>query len=213
MNKKSILVPTQVPDIQHTLPEVFIFESLKKEDERAKRFEGQVLADMLRLAGKNPKYYYFQSEEELPHLMGLYRQSKYRYLHISSHASNTHVGFTNGAVTYEKFATYFDGHLQLRRLFFSACQAGNEAFVEAIAKKNKGMHSVVAPAEDIQFDHAAALWSSFYISMFTENHRAMNRANIEKRIKALIKLFPVNFFFAAYEAEKDSWAYKTLKKS
>lgn len=213
MNKKAILAPAVVPDIQHTVPEVFIFESLEKDDEKAKRFEGQVLADMLRLAGKNPKYYYFQSQEELPHLVGLFRQSKYRYLHISSHASSTHVGFTNGSVTYKQFADHFVGHLQLRRLFFSACQVGNKAFVETMAAKNKGMHSIVAPAEDIQFDHAAALWSSFYISMFAENQKAMKRSNIEQRLKALITLFPVDFFFAAYAAEKDSWKYETLRKA
>ncbi|HNA03158.1 MAG TPA: hypothetical protein PLV48_04725 [Rhodocyclaceae bacterium] len=213
MNKKAILDATTVPDIQHSVPEVFIFESLGKADEIAKRYEGLILADMLRLAGKNPKYYYFQSEDELPHLMGLFRQSKYRYLHISSHASATHIGTTNGNISYAKFAEIFAGHLQLRRLFFSACQVGNANFVNAMAAKNKGMHSIVAPAENIQFDHAAALWSTFYISLFSENEKAMKRAAIEKRIKALTTLFPVNFFFAAYDAKNDKWKHQLLKKA
>jgi hypothetical protein len=213
MNKKAILAPTKVPDIQHTVPEVFIFESLSKKDEKAKRYEGQILADMLRLAGKNPKYYYFQTEDELPHLLGLFRQSKYRYLHISAHASDADIGTTEGSISYAKFADLFKGHLQLRRLFFSACQVGNKNFVDAIASQNKGMHSVVAPAEDIQFDHAAAIWSSFYISMFTENEKAMKRSGIEKRIKALTSLFPVDFFFAAYSANNNTWRYQTILKS
>lgn len=213
MPKKAILEPAVVPDIQHTVPEVFIFESLGKEDEKAKRYDGLVLADMLRLAGKNPKYYYFQSEEELPHLLGLFRQSKYRYLHISAHASATHVGTTEGSLTYAKFAKLFAGHLPLRRLFFSACQVGNQKFVDAVAAENKGMHSIVAPAEDIRFDHAAALWSTFYISMFTENEKAMKRADIEKRLKALTGLFPVDFFFATYASEKDVWKCETIKKA
>lgn len=211
MNTKAILPATKIPDIQHTIPEVFIFESLDKEDEKAKRFEGHILADMLRLAGKNPKYYYFQSKEELPHLLGLFRQSKYRYLHISAHASDKHIGTTEDTITYSSFANLFKGHLPLRRLFFSACQVGNESFVNTIAKNNKGMHSVVAPAQDIQFDHAAAIWSSFYISMFTENENAMKRVDIEKRIKALTSLFPVDFFFAAYNSKNDSWDYQTIK--
>lgn len=213
MTKKATLPASVIPDIQHTIPEVFIFESLSRADEEAKRFEGQILADMLRLAGKNPKYYYFQSEEELPHLLGLFRQSKYRYLHISAHASNTVIGTTNGSISYKKFANIFNGHLQLRRLFFSACQVGNQNFVDVISEKNKGMHSVVAPAEDIQFDHAAAIWSTFYISMFSENGKSMKRSGIEKRIKALTSLFPVDFFFAAYSADKDNWKCQTIKKS
>ena len=211
--KKAILEPTIVPDIQHTVPEVFIFESLTKEDELAKRYDGLVLADMLRLAGKNPKYYYFQSKEELPHLLGLFRQSKYRYLHISAHASATHIGTTEGSLTYAEFVSLFAGHLPLRRLFFSACQVGNKKFVDAVAAGNKGMHSFVAPAEDIRFDHAAALWSTFYISMFTENENAMKRADIKKRLKALTGLFPVDFFFATYASEAGVWKYETIEKA
>jgi hypothetical protein len=211
--KKAMSAPTKIPDIQHTVPEVFIFESLSKKDEDKKRYEGQILSDMLRLAGKNPKYYYFQSEEELPHLLGLFRQSKYRYLHISAHASDTAIDTTDGSISYSKFANLFEGHLQLRRLFFSACQVGNQEFVKAVAAKNKGMHSITAPAEDIKFDHAAAIWSTFYISMFNENKNSMKGSDIEKRINALTSLFPVDFFFAAYSPKRDKWNYKTIVKS
>jgi hypothetical protein len=213
MNKKAILDPATVPDIQHTVPEVFIFESLAKADEESKRYEGKLIADMLHLAGKNPKYYYFQSEEELPHMLALFRQSKYRYIHISAHASETHVATTNGSLTYSQFADFFSGHLRLRRLFFSACQVGNQKFVDAVAAKNKGMHSIVAPAENIRFDHAAALWSAFYISMFTENNESMKGCEIEKRLKALTRLFPVDFFFAAYVPSRDNWKCQLLKKA
>jgi len=208
--KKAHFPGHTVPDIQHTKPEVFILESLSKGDERAKRFEGQVLADMLRLSGKNPKYYYFQSEHEIPHLVGLFRQSQYRYLHISTHASDTDIGTTDGSISYARFADLFSGHLKLRRLFFSACQVGNAGFVNTVASKNRGMHSIVAPVNDIQFNHAAALWSSFYVSMFTENERAMKRSNIENRLRALRCLFPVDFFFAAYDAKNDKWKHGTI---
>ncbi len=156
---------------------------------RSGRFEGQILSDMLRLSGKNPKYYYLQSPDELPHLVGLFRQSQYRYLHISCHATAKDIAIGKDTVTYEQFAEMFKGHLQLRRLFFSACQVGNRGFVDAVAAQNKGMHSVVAPAEDIQFDHAAALWASFYTSIFSTNENAMKRSDIEKRLRALRVLF------------------------
>lgn len=203
----------ELPEVQNTVPEVFIFESLKLADEQARRFEGQVLADMLKLSGMNPKYYYSQSVDELPHLLRLFRQSKYRYLHISAHATDTHVQYGHELLTYQEFADIFAGHLPLRRLFFSACQVGNRAFVDAIKAKNKGMHSVVAPAESIRVDHAAALWSSFYISMFTANQGAMKRADIRRRLQALTTLFPVDFFFASYNANLDNWTFETVKKT
>ncbi|MBF0482455.1 MAG: hypothetical protein HQK81_09745 [Desulfovibrionaceae bacterium] len=213
MQTKTMLPPARVPDIQHTKPEVFIIESLDKKDEKAKRFEGEVLATMLRLAGKNPKYYYFQSKDELPHLVGLYRQSQYRYLHISSHASDTHISLTNCDLTYSEFADYFNGHLKLRRLFFSACQVGNRNFVSTISSVNKGMHSIIAPIENIQFDHAAALWSALYVSMFTKNISGMKNTDLIDRIKALRILFPVNLYCATYNSVAGNWIYrKFLKK-
>jgi hypothetical protein len=211
--KQATLSSRTVPDIQYTVPDVFIFESLSEADEKAKRFEGQTIADMLRLAGKNPKYFYFQSESELPHLLGLFRESKYRFLHVSAHASDKFIGTTNGNLTYDRFSEIFEGHLQLRRLFFSACQIGNQSFVESVSKRNKGMHSIVAPSENIQFDHAAALWSSFYISIFTQNSNAMKHIDIETRLNGLCRLFPVDFFFAGYDSVNKNWKYKTIKKA
>jgi len=81
-------------------PDVFILETLNKADEREKRFEGRALAELLIMSGKNPKYHYFQDVEELPHLAGLFRQSKYRFLHFSSHGSFDKIFTTNGALTY-----------------------------------------------------------------------------------------------------------------
>lgn len=194
-----------------TIPEVFILESLDRSDERKGRFEGQALSDMLRLAGKTPKYFYFQSKDEIPHVLNLFEQSRYRYLHFSSHASSTHVHTTEDAISYEDFSALFRNKLKLKRLFFSACQIGNKSFFDAITTKNKGMHSIVAPATDIKFDQAAALWSAFYISMFNENNNAMVRSQIEKRIRALTSLFSVNFFFAAYNAKHDEWECDEIK--
>ncbi len=208
--QKAIMQPLSVPDIQHTKPEVFILESLSEEDEKARRFEGQVLYDMLRLANKNPKYHYFQTENELRHLVGLFRESQYRFLHISSHASITHIGTTFGNVTYSRFSDIFRGHLRLRRLFFSACEIGNENFLNALSSKNKGMHSIVAPTENIRFDHSAAIWSALYVSLFTGNESSMKHNDIESRLKAMKGLFPVSFFFGTYDSTKDQWNNKII---
>lgn len=210
MKTKEILRPLRVPDIQNTKPEVFIIESLSVEDEAERRFEGRILSEMLFLAGKNPKYYYFQSKDELSHLVGLFRQSQYRYLHISTHASLTHVNITDGDISYSEFAKHFEGHLNLRRLFFSACEIGNELFVKVMAAKNKGMHSITAPVQKIQFDHAAALWSALYVSIFTENKTSMKHADIRNRLVALRSLFPIDFHFASFDSSRTKWNHETI---
>src|SRR4051812_29448548 len=70
-----------------TVPEVFIIESLELEDEEEGR-EGAVLAAVLKMCGKNPLYYYIRTEAELEMLAGKFKESGYRYLHISCHGGD-----------------------------------------------------------------------------------------------------------------------------
>ena len=196
-----------------TIADVFIIESLAKTDEGRHRYEGQRLAELLRLSGKNPKYFYFQSKDELPHLLKLFKLSDYRYLHVSCHASFDTVETTNEILSYDEFARLFKGYLKLRRVFFSACELGNDLFTTCLAGTNKGMHSVVAPAEVIDFDHAAAIWAAFYVSVFARNANAMNGADIRRRIETLCALFPVDFHVSTYQPKADTWRHTKITKS
>ena len=85
---RPVFVPRRGPVF---LPEVFILESLSLKHEREHRLEGRALADMLRLSGKNPKYHYFQDENELALLVKLFQVSKYRYLHFSCHGDTNKI--------------------------------------------------------------------------------------------------------------------------
>ena len=195
------------------IADVFIIESLKKTDETRHRYEGQRLAELLRLSGKNPKYFYYQSKLELPHLLKLFKLSDYRYLHVSCHASSDTVATTNEDLTYAEFARIFKGYLKLRRVFFSACELCNELFTNCLAGTNKGMHSVVAPAEEIDFDHAAAIWAAFYVSVFARNANAMSGSDIRQRIETLCTLFPVDFHVSTYQPKPNTWRHTKISKS
>ena len=195
-----------------TKPEVFIIESLSRDDEAAHRYEGQRLADILRLSGKNPKYVYFQSKEEIPHLLALFRQSDYRFLHISCHASTSALHTTNDEISYAQLGPLFKGYLKLRRVFFSACEVGNELFSECLASTNKGMHSIAAPTDKIYFDHAAAIWGAFYVSAFTNSSDSMTHVDISQRLGLLCSLFPVDFHFSTYNPGLDSWRHSRITK-
>ncbi len=195
-----------------TVADVFIIESLATADETANRYEGQRLADFLRLAGKHPHYYYFRTKAELPNLLALFRQSDYRFLHVSCHASMDAIGTTTEQMSYAEFATMCAGYLPLRRVFFSACELGNELFSTVLASKNKGMHSIAAPAETIYFDHAAAIWTAFYVSVFAHNSGKMTGADIRQRIETLCTLFPVDFHVSTYHPALDKWHHNLIKK-
>jgi len=196
-----------------SIADVFIIESLSKSDEERHRYEGQRLAELLRLSGKNPKYFYYQSKNELPHLLKLFQLSDYRYLHVSCHATSKSVLTTNEEIPYVEFAKIFRGHLKLRRVFFSACELGSELFSTCIAGTNKGMHSVVAPAEEIYFDHAAAIWAAFYVSVFARNPDAMTGWDIRRRIETLCTLFPVDFHVSTYRPKLNSWKHTLINKA
>src|ERR1700722_13922119 len=111
-----------------TVPEVFIMESLELGDERKARLEGAVLASVLRMCGKRPLYYYIRTRAELELMAQLFYASNYRYLHISCHGGKRSLSTTLDGIDYEEFATIFAGRLRNRRLFVSACSAGNSKF-------------------------------------------------------------------------------------
>ncbi|MFZ5843925.1 MAG: hypothetical protein ACOY3E_13630 [Pseudomonadota bacterium] len=198
------------PPIQKTEPEVFILESLDFDDENESRFEGRILADVLRMCGKNPKYYYFRTEAELEILTLMFRESGYRYLHLSCHGSSDKIHTTLNDITYIRFSQIFEKNLRNRRLFVSACEVGNELFSAVVAGRNKGMYSIAGPSEDIRFDHAVAFWSAFYVKAFSVDSGAMKGGDIESALQDLCKLFAINFFFSKYNAKKDKWINKDI---
>lgn len=172
-----------------TVPEVFIIESLDLADERKARREGEVLAAVLRMCGKRPLYYYIRTRAELELMAQLFYVSNYRYLHISCHGGKSSLSTTLDVIDYDEFATIFAGRLKNRRLFVSACSAGNAKFAKQVRGQNPGIISVAAPAKDIQFDHAVAFWSSFYVKTFSTNARAMSSDRIAGVLRPLANLF------------------------
>ena len=123
------------PPTQITKPETFILESLSQDDEANERLDGKVLFEVLRLQGKSPIYYYFRTQTELIKFSDIFRDSGYRYLHISCHGDDKHLEFTFGKTDYENFAKIFDKKLNNRRLFISGCNIGNDAFADAVFSK------------------------------------------------------------------------------
>jgi hypothetical protein len=197
--------------VAKTLPQVFIVESLDFDDERAARLEGKVLADILKMCGKEPIYFYFRTEAELVVLAEKFYQSGYRYLHVSCHGSDTSIEATLDSISYARFAEIFDGKLVNRRLFASACEVGNELFSQVVGGRNKGMHSIAAPADAIRFDIAVAFWSGFYVKAFSINETAMKAADITGIFQPLCTLFRTKLHWSRYIAKSKRWDHVLIK--
>ena len=172
-----------------TVPEVFILESLSLIDEAKERREGAVLAAVLKMCGKNPLYYYFRTKAELEMLVEEYEASGYRYLHLSCHGGETSLETTINSIPYRTVARILESKLADRRLFVSACSAGNELFSDLVKDRNDDVISIAAPTTDIPFDHAVAFWSAFYVKSFSINRKSMSSHKIAEVFGPLVTLF------------------------
>jgi len=85
------------------LPEVFIIESLRQEDHREERLEGNLIAQILRLGGRNPIYNLVESRDQFIEAIEQFGKSQYRYLHLSCHGSVDSFEFYFGQMTFEQF--------------------------------------------------------------------------------------------------------------
>ncbi len=177
------------PPANVTKPETFILESLAHEDELATRLDGKVLYDVLKLQGKNPLYYYFRTQRELVEFSKIFRDSGYRYLHLSCHGNAETVSYTFGESVYTEFARLFERKLHNRRLFVSGCNLGNMNFAKAIFATNGGMYSVTAPTKKVFFDQSISFWSAFYYMMHAWDSSAMKKKRLNQVFNQLSTIF------------------------
>lgn len=180
---------------QLTKPGVFIIESLDFTDEQHKRFEGQLIANILKLNLIPSKYYYIRTKSELSKVLNLFDTSNYRYLHISCHGSKTHLYLTLDDLTYQDIGDILKSHLAKRRLFLSACQATNSNLIKHIIPPS-ACYSVIGPVNNIQFRDAAISWAAFYHLMFKNNPKIMKREWLIRNLQKVVNTFeePLNYF-------------------
>lgn len=200
--------PTPRTSKTDTVAQVFIIESLELVDENKERREGAVLASVLKMCGKNPLYYYIRTKAELAHLADEFEASGYRYLHISCHGGDDSLETTLDSVPYAEFAKIFEGKLKERRLFVSACSAGNELFAEVVGGTNNDLISIAAPATNIRFDHAVAFWTSFYVKTFSLNAKSMKSTRITEVARPLAALFAAPLHLS--KRNKGVWVHEVI---
>jgi len=183
-----------------TVPEVFIIESLSFDDEANFRHEGKILADVLRMCGKKPAYYYFRTAAELNALAELFKKSKSRYLHVSCHGDALSIETTLDKIPLIDFASIFADKLNKRRLFVSACSVGSALSADIVRGRNSELLSLAAPENRIPFTHAVALWTAFYVKMKYDH--------VDITLRHSCKLFGTRFSWSC--KTKGEWSTKSL---
>jgi len=175
-------------------PQVFIIESLKLEDEVHDRFEGKVLSEMLKFTGSETKYFYIRTKKEFQEVMGIFSKSKFRYLHISCHGHGEGIALTLDYISFADLKGLLSPYLENKRVFFSSCEVMNDELAMSLLHKTD-CYSVIGPSKNINFDRAAAFWSSFYHLMLRDEARSMKRSKIKKYVESLQQLFEVHMRF------------------
>ena len=183
------MTQSKTPPASFTKPETFILESLNQDDERANRLDGKLLFDVLKLQGKSPRYYYFRTQRELIEFAQIFRDSGYRYLHLSCHGNEEAVSLTFGEATYKVFAGIFEKKLHNRRLFVSGCNLGNIQFAKEVFATNGGMYSITAPTKRVFFDQSISFWSTFYYMMHAWDSTVMKKRRLNQVLTQLTTLF------------------------
>ena len=191
--------------------DVFIIESLSFDDENEKLHEGEILSNILKLNGKEPIYYYIRTANEFDHILDIFENSKYRYLHLSCHGSENSMQTTLDSIGFDELEAMLAPCLDYRRLFLSACSMVNESLATKLMANTK-CHSVIGPGDKVAFTDSAIFWASFYHLMFVENFESMVMKDIQSSLKKLAALFdvPINYYSSSTE-NKQGYSFRKIK--
>lgn len=153
------VIPADVCDL-------FIIESCNRS---ANDFlpEGTQLVESLLRIGKQPIFVSVKNEDELARALEMFKASNYRYLHLSCHGSDSSLTLSeSGNLSYRRFVELSKDCFNDKRIFFSACELGNETFSNEIAMNNTAIQSVIAPINKMSSIISESFWRAFYTSIF-----------------------------------------------
>lgn len=199
----------KVARLGETRARVFIVESLSDRDEKLGRYDGRVLAEVLKICRKPPEYKYVRTKVELRSAFEDFARSDCRYLHLSCHADEVGIATTQDDLSYEELAELLGSSLSRRRLFVSACCAGTQEFAEMLDHRNIQMHSVVAPVGSVPFSVSVAFWGAFYVRLFNIDRKKMSNGEIRTAIQPLCDYFNEPFLFSR-RRQSGKWKHEVI---
>ena len=190
-----------------SLPQLFIIESLKIQDEEEHRQEGDIVSRMLNLSGKpDTIYFYIRTSHELSRIVDRFSSSNYRYLHISCHADALGMATTFDTIDNRELSDIMEDRLYRTRLFVSACEMANDDLARHLFRKTRIL-SFAGPTEPIDFGDAAAFWVSFYHLMFKKDDGSMEGRHVKEVLNKLSALYDVQM--SLFVRKKNRQEYST----
>ena len=170
---------------------IFIIESLRSDD----FFDGENLSEILELSKIDRIYRWIDSIEDLKLKLEEFDQSQYRYLHLSCHADQHGIEINGDEISYDKLSGFLGNKLVNKRLFLSACKAGNMDFA-ARAIYNNNAISVIGTPIDLYFDKSVLFWPVFYHVLHEIDEKKMKRKDIITTLQKCVDLLgvPIDYY-------------------
>lgn len=184
---------------------VFIIESMDLENERHGKLDGQALKTILDLCDIPNEYYYIRTTLELEHLMEEFVNSNFQFLHLACHGNAEELCLTLESIPYADFAEIVGESLWHRRLFLSACQVARLELAQHLVPQHHA-YSVIGTPNDINYDKAAIIWSTFYHLMHENDQVQMFQRDLLPLLKEISRLFKIslNYFSIINDAHPQS---------
>ncbi|HXJ86099.1 MAG TPA: hypothetical protein VMS18_04735, partial [Candidatus Binatia bacterium] len=116
VTRRPACMKTKLSSKSKTKFSLYIVESLGFDDE-ARRREGRILRDILRLADHKVKYMYIRTKRELDEVLYQFQDSGSRYLHLSSHGNRANIELTLDRIPFPEFGKLVD----CRKVTITSC--------------------------------------------------------------------------------------------
>jgi len=188
-----------------TSPNVFIIESLRFEDEKAGYPEGHFISHILRLAGRQVRYFYIRTRKELEEILDQFEDSEFRYLHLSCHANKKGISLTLDDLSIDELAELLRPVIAKKRVFLSACKLATPELATALMK-DSDCYSVIGPNKIIDVDESALFWASVYHIIFREDAQSMKRDALRACVSQAGSLFGLKMrYFSRSKTSKQGW--------
>jgi hypothetical protein len=170
---------------------VYIIESVKSEDFAEGEYLNAILNHSITCYHKD-----CISVDHLKDLLKDFRKSKFRYLHLSCHANESGI-FINGDFVSNRQLQEMLGKINDRRVFLSACEAGNENLAHRLISLSRAL-SVIGTPLPLNQDKAAVFWPAFYYVMKEGDLKKMTMDRLKTNLQKCVDLFdvPINYYSA-----------------
>lgn len=195
-----------------SIPKVFILESLAFDDEENDRFEGDIIYQILKMSSVHCEYHYFRTKQEFEYFIEKFKESNFRYLHLSCHASKEGITTTlNDCISIDELTLLLENVLDKRRLFLSACSLTNDKLANSIFN-NTECYSIMGADQNISMNDSVIFWASFYHLMFNREKGYIIHEEIKDIVYRLRQSFKIPLrYYRISSKTKQGWRKVTLK--